>query len=502
MTNQDAPTGVSLALLSHTNVGKTTLARTLLRRDIGAVMDRAHVTEVAESHVLMTSTAGDELVLWDTPGFGDSVRLLRRLERSDGPIGWFLSQVWDRFADRPFWCSQQALRTARDSADVLLYVLNATETPASAGYVAPELAILGWLDKPALVLLNQLGTAADPVRDASLAVEWTNTLAGSGEHRRPLRVLSFDAFARCWLQEHTLLAAIHELLEEPARRAAFDRLRAAWRERDGTLLERSASVMAGQLAATARDAEHVEATGFVDKARGWLSGGDGAESPAERQAQERMLRRLDTQVREATARLVTLHGLTGSASEELLQQLGSRFSVQREADADKVGLLGGLVTGALSGLAADLAAGGLTFGAGALLGGLAGAIGARKLTQRYNAERGITGSDVRWSEAFLEERLAAAMLRYLAVAHFGRGRGEFQASAAPARWVDAVDSAMRTHAAEREGLWTAVRADSDDPNRRLQGIVQRQLRDTLEALYPEAAREFDRPADARRERGG
>ena len=54
---------IQLALLSHTNVGKTTLARTLLRKDIGAVMDRAHVTEVAESHVLMRTDAGDELVL-------------------------------------------------------------------------------------------------------------------------------------------------------------------------------------------------------------------------------------------------------------------------------------------------------------------------------------------------------------------------------------------------------------------------------------------------------
>ena len=56
-------------------------------------------------------------------GFGalSSVRLLRRLEQSGQPLGWFLSQVWDRLADRPFWCSQQAMRTARDAADVVLY---------------------------------------------------------------------------------------------------------------------------------------------------------------------------------------------------------------------------------------------------------------------------------------------------------------------------------------------------------------------------------------------
>jgi predicted GTPase len=62
------PATISVALLSHTNAGKTTLARTLLRRDIGAVMDRAHVTEEAEEYELMRSAEGDRLLLWDTPG--------------------------------------------------------------------------------------------------------------------------------------------------------------------------------------------------------------------------------------------------------------------------------------------------------------------------------------------------------------------------------------------------------------------------------------------------
>ena len=41
--NKD-PQKINLSLVSHTNVGKTTLARTLLGRDIGEVGDRSHVT--------------------------------------------------------------------------------------------------------------------------------------------------------------------------------------------------------------------------------------------------------------------------------------------------------------------------------------------------------------------------------------------------------------------------------------------------------------------------
>ena len=54
---------LSLSLVSHTNVGKTTLARTLLGRDIGEVRDEAHVTETAEPHRLIDSPAGDRLLL-------------------------------------------------------------------------------------------------------------------------------------------------------------------------------------------------------------------------------------------------------------------------------------------------------------------------------------------------------------------------------------------------------------------------------------------------------
>ncbi len=50
---------ISLSLVSHTNVGKTTLMRTLLRQDVGEVADRPHVTEAAEAGVLVQTREGD-----------------------------------------------------------------------------------------------------------------------------------------------------------------------------------------------------------------------------------------------------------------------------------------------------------------------------------------------------------------------------------------------------------------------------------------------------------
>ena len=44
---------IHLSLVSHTNIGKTALARTLLNQDVGEVRDAPHVTEFADGHTLL-----------------------------------------------------------------------------------------------------------------------------------------------------------------------------------------------------------------------------------------------------------------------------------------------------------------------------------------------------------------------------------------------------------------------------------------------------------------
>ena len=223
-----AASTVNLSLVSHTNVGKTTLARTLLRRDVGEVQDRAHVTEAAQAHVLIDTPQGDVLRLWDTPGFGDSARLLKRLRAADNPLGWLMTQVWDRLTDRPFYSSQQALRNARDESDVVLYLVNAAEDPASAGYVEVEMQILGWIGKPVLLLLNQTGPPRGQAADAAEEAAWRQHLAAYPWVRG---ALGLDAFARCWVQEDQLLGTVRGVLAAD-KHDAFDRLQRGWRRRN------------------------------------------------------------------------------------------------------------------------------------------------------------------------------------------------------------------------------------------------------------------------------
>ncbi|MFO1301112.1 MAG: DUF3482 domain-containing protein [Burkholderiaceae bacterium] len=485
------PQTIALSLISHTNVGKTTLARTLLGRDVGVVRDEAHVTETAEAYPMVETADGDRLVLWDTPGFGDSARLARRLAASGEPIGWFLSQVWDRFRDRAFWSSQQAVRNVRDSADVVLYLVNASEQPEGAGYVAGEMQVLDWIGKPVVVLLNQMGPPRAAADEAADVQAWRSRLAGAPLVRA---VLPLDAFARCWVQEATLLRTIESVLPEAAR-TACTRLVDRWLERRRSVFDSSMAALAERLARAAVDFEPLPDGGVLGRLRGVGAAlgtlraeqdDGGATAPSRRQAMRRLAERLDADMRTGIARLIALHGLEGHASGEVLARLAEHYSVSERLDEGKAAMLGGVVTGALAGLKADLVAGGLTFGAGMLTGGIVGALGAFGLARGYNVVRGTQSSSVAWTDAAMDEMVAAALLEYLAVAHYGRGRGDWAASECPPHWRDVVADVLRRHRGEFEPIW-ALRAQADAEaslKAALRPALSTAAMTVLERLYP------------------
>lgn len=474
---------IDLSLISHTNIGKTTLARTLLRRDVGDIRDGAHVTDAATAYTLIESSEGDTLRLWDTPGFGDSARLLRRLKQADNPLGWFLTQVWDRYADRPFFSSQLAVRNVRDAADVVLYLVNAAEDPAGCGYLDPEMRILGWTGKPVLVLLNQLGAPRPAAQERADVERWAERLATYPWVRG---TLAFDAFARCWVQEHALLERIGAALPEAARET-FARLDAAWRARNEEVFSRSAGLLATELAAVAGDGEVVATPTLGETARAWIAGiarGERAGAGVGA-AMQTLAGRADARIRQATDGLIALHGLSGSAAAQIRARVATDFVVAAAADTGKAGVIGAAVSGALGGLIADLHAGGLTFGAGALVGGLLGAAGARGLAQGYNLMRGTETSTVRWSDELRSKLVVAAGLHYLAIAHFGRGRGDFVENEHPAHWRAGVEAEVAAEAPALAEIWAAAdRGEPPEPlAQRLRAVIERVLRAVLATLY-------------------
>ena len=444
-------TSVTLSLVSHTNAGKTTLARTLLGRDVGEVRDAPHVTAEASAHRLVETEDGDALVLWDTPGFGDSARLARRLAHEGNPIGWFLTQVWDRFRDRTFFLTQRAVRNVRDEADVVLYLVNASEDPADAGYLAPELAILAWMKKPVVVLLNQTG----PAHVEDDVARWRRALVAYSHVRG---VIAFDAFARCWVQEFVLFDDIGDAL--PAgRKAAFDRLTAAWQARRLAQFEASMAALARVVASAACARLVVPRTAMLRKIGTALGLGDDPAKGEEARAAQALASDVNARMRDAMDALIAEYGLSGRAAADVEATLTRDIAREGPVDEGKAAAMGGVLSGAMTGLAADLAAGGLTFGAGMLTGAVLGALGGAGIARAFNVARGQTDETIRFDEAFLERLATSAMLRYLAIAHYGRGRGEFVENEAPAMWRGVIGAAMASRA---DGLAAILAMRSPD----------------------------------------
>lgn len=473
---------VSLSLISHTNAGKTTLARTLLGRDVGEVRDAPHVTAEATPYPLVQTTDGDLLTLWDTPGFGDSVRLARRLRQDRNPIGWFLSQVWDRYQDRALWLSQLAVRNVAEQADVVLYLVNAAEAPADAGYLAPELEVLEWIGKPVLVLLNQTGPPRDRAAEDADQARWRVALADAPHVRG---VLTLDAFARCWVQEFALFRAIEPLVGDPDRRA-FARLAAEWRIRRMRQFDLAMTALAGPIARAACDRAALPTESIGSRLGGSLGLPNATRSQGRADAAEQMASRLQADLRGSMDRLIAIHDLAGRAADEVLERVADDVHVDAPLDEGRTAALSGVVSGALTGLGADLAAGGLTFGAGMVAGAIVGALGGAGIARGVNVVRGRSDSSLRWEEAFLDGLITSALLRYLAIAHYGRGRGAWTQGEYAPFWRELVVDAVVANQERLAGIW-ARRADGEERvQRELEALLGELALGMLERLYPGA----------------
>lgn len=177
-----------VAVVGHTNTGKTSLLRTLARDvGFGEVSDSAGTTRHVEGLRLMADgVAAAEL--FDTPGMEDAIALLEFIdelvdpgERVDGPerVARFLAR--DEAAGR-FEQEAKVLRQMLAS-DAALYVVDARD-PVLPKH-RDELELLAACARPLLPVLNFI---ADP---AARADDWRGALARLGLHA----VVSFDTVA-------------------------------------------------------------------------------------------------------------------------------------------------------------------------------------------------------------------------------------------------------------------------------------------------------------------
>lgn len=224
---------LKLAVVGHTNTGKTSILRTLLR-DVyfGEVKNEAATTRHVERAQLTDSQTGEVLVtLYDTPGLEDASGLMDWLEdntasRRDGieRLQQFLAadiaQASDdgaaHYYDSQGYDYSQEAKVVRQllASDMAIYVVDARE-PVLGKY-KDELAILSWAAIPVMPVFNFTDS-----QDANID-DWQTMLARRNLHistRFDSVAFEFEDEMRLWQNLATMLTHSERLEQLMARRA-------------------------------------------------------------------------------------------------------------------------------------------------------------------------------------------------------------------------------------------------------------------------------------------
>lgn len=339
-----------VAVVGHTNTGKTSLLRTLTRDvSFGTVSNRPATTRRVEGASLLVN--GERLVdLYDTPGLEDSIGLLALLERVRGNLGLDRVDALARFlhseeALGEYAQEAKALAQVRRS-DIALYVVDARD--AVLGKYRDELEILGRCGVPVVPVMNFVAGA-----EARVA-KWREHLARAGLHA----VAQFDTVALDSESEYRLYETM--IVMAARFRPTLETVLADLDRRRSWLIRASAELLADLLVDAAAYAVKVRSGERAAKAIESLQG-------AIRRREQRFVDELlalhafRAQDYQYTA-LPLEDGVWGA--DLFNPETLARFGIKTGSAA---------AVGAAAGLAVDAAVGGITLGAAAATGAALGA---------------------------------------------------------------------------------------------------------------------------------
>lgn len=349
-----------LAVIGHTNTGKTSILRTLLRdTSLGEVADEAGTTRRNTAYALRVAGAV-AVELSDTPGLEDAAAALAALRGIEQQRGLTPADALDALlADTPAALRPEVepLR-ALQQADAGLLVFDAREAPKAKHWEEHEL--LRRCGRPLVAVLNCVSAPA------SREAEWDAAVRRNGLHA----VVRFDAWVADEADAARLFTKLRELLGD-AWRDPLTRLVAARRgddaRRTAAMLEAVATLAvdlgAHRVIADAAGRDPAVAHLAADLAAGWVR---------------------------LRAALAELHGVDADRLKAVEAELDDALGAEQGPGLEQAAIagtsaavaavLGGLIAGATKGGVIDLSTGGATMGLGVALGGAAGlALGGREL---------------------------------------------------------------------------------------------------------------------------
>lgn len=348
---------LKLAVVGHTNTGKTSILRTLLRdMYFGEVKNEAATTRHVERALISDSQTDEPLVaLFDTPGLEDASGLMDWLEdntasRRDGieRLQQFLASDIAQGGDisKGIDDYSQEAKVIRQllSSDMAIYVIDARE-PVLGKY-KDELAVLSWSAIPVMPVFNFTDS-----QDANIT-DWQTMLA-----RRNLHISTrFDSVAFEFEDEMTLWQNLATMLTHPE---TLNKLISRRREDWAQLYEQASIIIADFLIDVAAYVREIDED---DDPMPVLTEMQEAVRQSERTMQGKLLNLYKFYDNTAVVTPLELSEYQQDPFDpELLKSYGLRTT-------------SGAAAGALLGLGIDAAALGTTLGLGAAIGGIAGGI--------------------------------------------------------------------------------------------------------------------------------
>jgi hypothetical protein len=326
-----------------------------------------------EPLLLLQSDEGDQLVLHPAP--------LAELQASTQPLPpmpWW--QPWKRLRDP----SRQLLVSLQSSTEAVLLL----QAPGSR----PP-AWLATLARPVVVL-----------QDGPVVGE--------------AQALNLQDLADGWLPQGRLMQALQQALPGDAR---LQRLASSWQGRQQVRLDEGAALVAQGLALMASTRVPLADNGLLARK---------ADAEAARTA---LAETLQAQWQEALAPLLAWgHQQPHGGALVVSAQAAAPHAVLRtKVGEGRAAMVGGVLTGALAGLKADVLSGGLTMGAGLVAGGVLGALGGAGVARGLNVVRGADSNFAAWDETAMDQLTQALLGQHLA-SGYGVEEAAAQAALQPA----------------------------------------------------------------------
>lgn len=355
---------IQLAVVGHTNAGKTSLLRTLTRHpDFGEVSARPGTTRHVESIDLKIDNVS-VVRFFDTPGLEDSAALMELLKaQGEGtPPERIRAFLAGEQAQHRFEQEAKVLRALLE-VDAAIYVIDTREPDLPK--FRYEIEILSWCGKPIMPVLNFV-RASDSRKE-----KWLAILAAYNLHT----FVDFDAVAPFIGSELRLFDDLTVLLRR--RESQLKRVVAYLKAERSKRREAACELIADTLVSLAALRRSIERRELAD-------------SDAKEEFIGDFQRSVLTRVRRGITDMLRVYGFKEEeADDSLLPWLNGQweqdlFDPQSLQDAAKR-LGGGAAVGMAVGLVADIAFAGLTLGTGTALGAALGGLGNqnwRQLTRR------------------------------------------------------------------------------------------------------------------------